>query len=394
MNEKDFKKAIFDDPQNEDAWEAYGEFLRSLGDIRGELIALELSGGSERTKEIYEKHQKLWLGERLFNAMYPEPETPAKELEEKGFLSKITNVFSKAAKTVLPKRAPKFPIKLKWQFGFIKEIHVKQGWEKNSISSTEALELALNSPAIEFVQEFSIDFLPDFDDNMAGILNSFSDKKLQAMNKVHLGNFKYPEENEISWVSVGNVNKVFELFPNLRNLHLTGSAIELGVISHPKLKRLKLETGALSADAINSVMKAELPEMEDLEIWFGDEYYGAEGDNSLLTPLYTERLFPKLKKLRLKNSEFPNDIVKSLLNSELLTKIQLLDLSLGTMTDEGAQVLIEHKENFQHLDHINLRENFISDEICLNLKDIYEDRVNIEDQDLMEDDDLYVSVGE
>ena len=394
MTTEEYKQSIIDDPQSEDAWAAYGEYLSYIGDIRGELIALELSGGSERVQEIYEKNQRQWLGEKLYQAMYPEPKAAEKEPEASGLFSKISKAFSKAAKTVIPPKAPKFPLKLEWQYGFIKEIHLKQDWEKNSISSLAALELAMTSPSIEFVQEFTINFYPGFDYSIAGILKEFKDHKLLAMSKVHLGNFEYPDENEISWVSVGNVNQIFELFPNLKDLHLTGSAIELGSVNHSKLKRLKLESGGLSANAINSVMKATLPELEDLEIWFGDEGYGAEGNNTMLSPLYNDKLFPKLKTLGLKNCEFPNDIINSLYSSDLIKQIHSLDMSLGTMTDDGAQVFINQQESFNHLDEIKLNENFISDEICQSLKEIYVDKINTTDQDIMEDDYLYVSVGE
>ena len=38
--------AISVDPDNDDAWAAYGEYLEEIGDPRGELIMLEMAGGS------------------------------------------------------------------------------------------------------------------------------------------------------------------------------------------------------------------------------------------------------------------------------------------------------------------------------------------------------------
>ena len=81
----------------------------------------------------------------------------------------------------------------------------------------------------------------------------------------------------------------------------------------------------------------------------GEDRYGVPSEISMLRPLTTSKLFPKLKILRLPYRFFTDDIIPDITTSEILKQLEVLDLSSGEVTDEGARVILENLENFTHL---------------------------------------------
>lgn len=363
MNIEELKQSIIENPTNDDSWLDYGKFLESQGDIRGELITLELSGGSERVDSIYAKNKVSWCGEELFTMI------------EKATADNET------------------ALKIEWKFGYIWSIRLHNFWDYSGPEMTAIIAGVLNSSVGEFIYEIKVGILEEEENNYDELIEILKKKTIPSLKQLHLGDFEYPDDTEISWSYVNNVEALWSMAPKLEKLRLTGADIDLGKLKHNKLRSLSLETGGLPTEAIKSVMSAELPQLTELEMWFGDGNYGAEGDVSMLEPLLKGGLFPKLKKLGLKNSEFQDDIVEAVSFSEALKSLSSLDLSMGVMVDKGAQFLIDSYEQYKHLDSINVSHNFISSEICKKLFDLYGNKIDTSDQD----DDLeylYVSVSE
>ena len=371
---------LYNNPNSEDAWEAYGQYLESQGDVRAELIALELSGGSDRINEYYEKYRDEWLGEALVKAV-----NKLKKFEEEIYEG-LDSVF-----------------KLSWKYGHIVSARVASdyeiAYEENCPSVTELLRLVINSPAAKFIQEITIGCIDFEGENYydQAVLAISKSGKVPSLRKLHIGDFD-SEECEISWSEIRDVSKLYPVFPNLEELILHGGEIQLGKLKHDKLKKLTLESGGLPGEAVKSVVSGELPELEDLEIWFGTDEYGGTGTIEMLKPLLDGQSYPKLKRLGLQNSEFENEIAREVSTSEILKRVEVLDLSMGTMTDEGAQHILDNSANFKHLKSLNLDENFISDEICSKLRAALSGIVSVNEQEEpdIDGDDvyLYVSVSE
>jgi len=77
-----------------------------------------------------------------------------------------------------------------------------------------------------------------------------------------------------------------------------------------------------------------------------------------LQPILSGQLFPTLKYLGLRNSHLADEIVAVVINSRLIQRIETLDLSLGTLSDEGARSLLKLPAS-PRLKRLNLRYNFI-----------------------------------
>jgi len=152
------------------------------------------------------------------------------------------------------------------------------------------------------------------------------------------------------------------------------------------------------------------PALEDLRIRGGLDY--AEGENDALLfssarhiclntiddlkPLVLDNPFPKLKALALKNSEIINDVAKLLATAPILSQLEELDLSLGTLTDEGALALLE-SEGVEGLKKLNLSYHFMSNEVMERFSSlgIAVDVSNQEEPDNWDGEDhYYVAVSE
>jgi Ran GTPase-activating protein (RanGAP) involved in mRNA processing and transport len=103
-----------------------------------------------------------------------------------------------------------------------------------------------------------------------------------------------------------------------------------------------------------------MPNIKHLEIYYGTENYGGTCSIKDVKPLLDRTDLPNLEYLGLKNSEFADDIARAVGNSKIVKKLKTLDLSLGTMTDEGAQALAAAKSQLAHLECLDLTRNFLS----------------------------------
>ena len=76
----------------------------------------------------------------------------------------------------------------------------------------------------------------------------------------------------------------------------------------------------------------------------------------------SHRPFRPSSYLGVKNSEFGNDIAKAIGGAKILKGLKTLDLSLGAMTDEGAEALAAAKGSLAHLECLDLTRNFLYEE--------------------------------
>jgi hypothetical protein len=215
--------------------------------------------------------------------------------------------------------------------------------------------------------------------------------RMPALEALFLGDI-VSEENEISWIRQGDVAPLWGSFPKLREVRLRGGDITVGHIALPQLERLFIESGGLSRQVIADILQSNLPELRHLEIYTGDENYGADSSIADFAPLLTGDLFPKLTSLALRNSEYTDDIAKALAKSPLLDRIDTLDLSLGTLGDEGAQALLDSGK-LNRLKKIDFQHHYLSDAMMEKLKALGVD-INLEDQEDEDDWGRNVAVGE
>ena len=91
---------------------------------------------------------------------------------------------------------------------------------------------------------------------------------------------------------------------------------------------------------MHEIASANLPSLEHLELWLGTPEYEGDATVEDLAPLFGGEKFPKLRYLGLKNSEIQDDIAAVIALAPVTSRIEVLDLSMGTLGDEGAKALL------------------------------------------------------
>ncbi len=207
--------------------------------------------------------------------------------------------------------------------------------------------------------------------------------KLPALKALFIGAIEQ-EESEISWI------ETIDLSPFINNgafaleyFRARGAGDFFNEpIKSKHLKKLALETGGMNRKTIENLHRSDLPNLEYLELWIGDENYGNTRLKDI-APLFDTGTFPKLRYLGLRNCEFADDIAVAISNAPIIDQLDELDLSLGALGDKGAKALAA-SPSIAKLKRLNVDHHYMTDKGLKLLKAAIP-HVSAEDQ--QEEDD-------
>lgn len=243
--------------------------------------------------------------------------------------------------------------------------------EENGIDDLlNAFNTLLDTPGVEQIEALVFGVWDEGTDVCTG--DASSQKLVQRLAALHdrLPNLKAlfigdiaSDECEISWLVQSDMSPLLQAFPHLEILQVRGG-VGLQFVPpenavHEHLKALILETGGLSRETVLQVYEWDLPALEHLELWFGSDNYGGDCWEQDLAPILDDLIFPNLTYLGLRNSQFANEMIDRLVRSPLLAGLQVLDLSMGTLTDAGAAKLLEC-DAIRDLEILNVSESYLS----------------------------------
>lgn len=202
------------------------------------------------------------------------------------------------------------------------------------------------------------------------------------------------EESEVSWIEQSDVSPLFTAYPNLEHFAVRGTnGLVLGErISLPKLRSLAVQTGGMPLAIFQQAVCGNFPQLERLELWLGEDNYGGEVRPEHLEKLLSGSLFPELRHLGLCDSDVQDDIAAAVAASELVKRIRSLDLSMGTLTDRGAEALLV-SPTVAALEHVDLHHHYLSVGIMAQLTAKLRS-VDLSDAKGEAEKDRYVAVGE
>ncbi len=110
---------------------------------------------------------------------------------------------------------------------------------------------------------------------------------------------------------------------------------------------------------VRELAAANLPALEHLELWLGCQQYGGDSTVDDLQPMLNGAGFPSLKTLALRNCDYADDLAQALTNASILERITILDLSLGNLSDVGAEALFASPA-IRKLDTLVLHHHYLS----------------------------------
>jgi hypothetical protein len=235
----------------------------------------------------------------------------------------------------------------------------------------EFLQPFLNDPRVGEIEALVIGCWSHEGDDNRAVVQALIDNasRLPKLRALFLGDIIY-EEQEISWIVQSDLSGLFSAFTNLEEMRIRGgSGLRLGTLNHPRLKRLIVETGGLSRTIVQEICQARLPELEQLTLWLGDDYYGGDTTLDDLQPILSGTLFPKLTNLGLCNCTFADNLAQAIVSAPVLRQLEVLDLSLGNMSNEGARALLALPTDAR-LRKLDLHHHYMDEELTDLLQEL------------------------
>ncbi|MFJ9554742.1 STM4015 family protein [Nocardiopsis sp. NPDC101807] len=189
-----------------------------------------------------------------------------------------------------------------------------------------------------------------------------------SLRSLFFGDIVY-EENEISWIEQSDLSPLAEAFPALEELAVRGTGetsvgggrLDLHLPEHTGLRTLTVQSGGLPGRLCRGIASSGLPALENLELWLGVDTYGCDTTPQDLAPVLSGGAFPSLRYLGLRNAEGIDDWIAVLAEAPVTASLDVLDLSLGTLTDTGAEALIGAADAFRHLRRLDLHHHYVSE---------------------------------
>jgi uncharacterized protein (TIGR02996 family) len=184
--------------------------------------------------------------------------------------------------------------------------------------------------------------------------------RLTSLRALFLGDV-VRDEQEISWIRQSDVTDLLGAFPDLEHFRVRGGArLVLRPFEHRHLKSLVIEASNLSREVVRAVGASKLPSLEHLELWLGTEEYGADTTPGDLDGILQGDHLPALRYLGLRNSEIADDIAVAVAGAPIQERLRVLDLSLGTLTDRGAEDLLAIIPSLPHLEKLDIHHHYVS----------------------------------
>jgi predicted DNA-binding WGR domain protein len=237
----------------------------------------------------------------------------------------------------------------------------------DGVGVLEFAEYILNDPDLPKLKSIIIGMWSEsmYDDSPDEIFTMMinNKEKFQHIESLFVGDMGY-EENEISWIHQGNYEDLLKALPNLKSLTIKGSAgLVLGKIDHAHLEALEIITGGLPVSVVNDIKAAHLPNLKNLVLYLGVEDYGYDCQLSDFADLAKKSLFPNLIHLGFTNSDEQDNLVRIILESDLLPQLEVIDISCGSLSDIGANLIIRSPSKLVKLKKLIASHHFMSEDM-------------------------------
>ncbi len=338
--------ALIEKNPNEQAnYLAYADWLQDQGDPRGELIMVQ------HGLAINPKDQKLLKAEKQLLSDYSEH---------------FLGALAPYAEDMLDE--------LEWSMGYLRRAKILTthdrcpgfGPKGKTIPFTEALQFLLDLTSAQFLQGLTLG-IENFEDNdYAAAIGVLAETKHKTLKELYIGDF-HCEETELNWSAAGPLEPLCKGLPVLEELVVRSGSLSAGKLTFPKLKSFTAISGELDGETLGEFANAKWPKLETLSIQLGRDIDASRALEAL-EPVFKGKGLRQLKHLGFGNYHRTDELCTVLASAPIMKQIETLNLSQGTMGDEGAEALAASKRI--SLTQLDVSENFISSAGVISLNSI------------------------
>lgn len=193
-------------------------------------------------------------------------------------------------------------------------------------------------------------------------------ERLPALRGLFLGDVTY-EECATSGIRHGDVTSPVEAFPALEEYGVRSGSEHITVrpFACRSLRRLTFDGTGLPAAAVRAVAASDLPHLEHLELWLGPDEGGGGATVGDLAPILAGEGFPSLQRLGLRDAAIADELAVALAAAPVVGQLRVLDLSLGTLGDDGVLALLRGR-SLDHLALLDLHHHYLSDGVMAHAR--------------------------
>ncbi|VEI70002.1 Uncharacterised protein [Serratia fonticola] len=144
---------------------------------------------------------------------------------------------------------------------------------------------------------------------------------------------------------------------------------------------------------VRQIATAKLPTLQHLELYLGTDDYGASYQQDDLQPIYQGDNLPALRYLGLRNAYDQDQIAIAVANAAIISRLDVLDLSLGTLSNEGGEALCQAVDALRHLQKIDLHHHYMDNVMVAKIAALGL-KADVSGQEDNDGDWRYVAIGE
>jgi uncharacterized protein (TIGR02996 family) len=313
----ELEAAIAADPDARDNYLVYGDWLESIGDPRGALVAI----GAELAKDPDNSVMRASHVQHLADH----------RREILGGLADWDDVMTE----------------VEWFMGFIRKCRIATPYER-FIDRPDAPMVKVMRWLVEepgpgrFLQDLDVGIVHM--SSYAPVTEVLAQRPRPTLRRLVYGDHERTRNGLGNRSHLGDCARLWPMVPNLVELTLGGFMV-IGPIDLPRLEALTMVADSLDGDSLGHLGRASWPSLVRLSLQIGH----SSGSAAALAPLLRSDRAPKLRRLGLRKCLFTEELCRVLVESPLLAQLEELDLSMGGMSDDGARVLAEHAERLSHL---------------------------------------------
>ncbi len=332
------EQQIIDEPTDAGRCLVYADWLQGQGHPRGELGVLQARRAERRDDATLVKAEQA-----MFDS---HPSLAPQRVMESAKRTKRTDHDGDRAEVT-------------WENGFIAAARLSRLSERLPYTVRELVRELLGHPAARFLRELRIGSLGPDEHDYADVIDEIirgCPSTLRTLSLVDLP----PGTAELVFANLADVTPLLAATPLLEELLLAGNQVVVSAIALPRLRRLAIATS--DEAVLGAIATASLPVLDSLRLSSGDADLPPAALAKLLSPSWTVR------QLAITRTANTDHLVPHLLQSPLLSKLAQLDLSLGTLSDAGANVLLAAGRKLAHLETLELGGNTLSATMAARLE--------------------------
>jgi len=275
----ELEAAIANDPEDAGAYSVYADWLQGQNELRGELIAAQ-SADTPKARaaadELLERHAWYFLG-----ALAHDP-----------------------------------ALVVTWQHGFIHSAEIVEAPGGSPGARNRTLEALLTHPSARFLVALALEVEAADAHGTIATLTRLAPKSLRQLEL-------------FARCELPSLDELFQACSSLHRLEVAAHSFGCERLALPHARRASFLCTALGGRATRQLAGAHWPELERLDIYFGEG--SATFDD--VRPLLARSDLPKLTHLRLRGAAFVGAICRALPASPLAQQLVTLDLSKGDLAD-------------------------------------------------------------